>query len=179
LHAFPSAGARILSSTLSVHARRDLIARAVATASRHNVGVTTTPRHGRLLRVVFLALGLVCVSFAVVGIVMPIIPVTGPTLLAAYFFARSSPRFDRWLTNHRWFGPIVRDWRAGVGFTRRAKAVAVGAIAASFLITGTVAVHSAIGRVALTVLAVSLCAYILTRPTKPADQQLTGEPSGR
>lgn len=131
-----------------------------------------------MLRVVFLALGVVCVSVAVVGILVPLIPVTGPTLLAAYFFARSSPRFDRWLTNHRWFGPIVRDWRAGAGFTRRAKVVATVAIAASFLTTGTVAVRGALGRAGLAVLAVSLCIYIVTRPTKPAGDDTAGTEVG-
>lgn len=131
---------------------------------------------------VFLGLGLVCVSVAVVGVLVPLIPVTLPTLLAAYFFARSSPRFDRWLTNHRWFGPIVRDWRAGAGFTRRAKAIATGAIVASFLFTGIVAVRAPVGRAALAVLAVSLCVYVVTRPTKPTgsdDTVDTGLTSGR
>jgi uncharacterized protein len=132
--------------------------------------VTRTREHGRLLRGVFLALGLVCVSIALVGIVLPAIPVTFPTLLAAYFFARSSPRFDHWLTNHRLFGPIVRDWRAGAGFTRRAKAIATGAIVASFVFTGTVAVRGTAGRVGLAVLATCLCAYVLTRPTKPSSR---------
>ena len=126
-----------------------------------------TPRRGRLVRGVFLALGIVCVSTALVGIVLPGIPVTFPTLLAAYFFARSSPRFDRWLVNHRVFGPIVRDWRAGAGFTLRAKAIATCAIGASFLLTGVTVFHTGIGRLLWALLAVILCAYVLTRPTKP------------
>jgi uncharacterized protein len=126
-----------------------------------------TPRHGRLVRGVFLALGMVCVTTALVGIVLPGIPVTFPTLLAAYFFARSSPRFDRWLVNHRVFGPIVRDWRAGAGFTIRAKAIATIAIAASFLLTGLTVFHTTIGRSLWALLAIALCAYVLTRPTKP------------
>jgi uncharacterized membrane protein YbaN (DUF454 family) len=107
------------------------------------------------------------VSTALVGIVLPGIPVTFPTLLAAYFFARSSPRFDRWLVNHRVFGPIVRDWRAGAGFTLRAKAIATCAIGASFLLTGVTVFHTGIGRLLWALLAVILRAYVLTRPTKP------------
>ena len=126
-----------------------------------------TPRQGRVLRGVYLALGVACVSVALVGIVLPIVPVTFPTLLAAYFFARSSPRFDRWLTNHRLFGPIVRDWRAGAGFTRRAKVIAIASIVASFVFTGVVAVQSVGGRIVLAMLAVTLCTYVLSRPTKP------------
>lgn len=120
------------------------------------------------MRGVFLGLGFVCVAVAAIGVVLPLIPVTGPTLLAAYFFARSSPRFDRWLINHRWFGGIVRDWRAGAGFTQRAKVTAAVAICASFALSGLVAVHSATGRVLFAAGAVVLCAYVLSRPTKPS-----------
>jgi hypothetical protein len=105
---------------------------------------------------------------AVAGIVLPLIPVTFPTLLAAYFFARSSPRFDNWLINHRIFGPIVRDWRAGAGFTVRAKAIATGGIVASFLFTGIFVIHGTAVRVIWALLAVVLCTYVLTRPTKRA-----------
>ena len=38
-------------------------------------------------------------------------------LLAAFFFSKSSERFDDWLVRNRLFGKIVRDWRAGLGFT--------------------------------------------------------------
>jgi uncharacterized membrane protein YbaN (DUF454 family) len=117
---------------------------------------------------VYLALGVLCVGVALAGIVLPVIPTTLPTLLAAYCFARSSPRFDSWLVNHRIFGPIVRDWRAGAGFTVRAKAIAASSIAASFLFTGIVVFHSAVGRLLWAALAVALCIYVLTRPTKPS-----------
>jgi uncharacterized membrane protein YbaN (DUF454 family) len=132
------------------------------------VHVTTTGPQRRVVRGVYLALGVVCVGVAVAGIVLPLIPITFPTLLAAYFFARSSPRFDNWLTSHRIFGPIVRDWRAGAGFTVRAKAIATGSIVASFLFTGIVVIHDTAVRLIWALLAVALCTYVLTRPTKPA-----------
>jgi hypothetical protein len=117
---------------------------------------------------VYLALGVLCVGIALAGIVLPLIPITFPTLLAAYFFARSSPRFDSWLLRHRIFGPIVRDWRAGAGFTVRAKAIATCGIAASFVFTGVTVIHGTVGRLLWTLLAAALCAYVLTRPTKPS-----------
>jgi uncharacterized protein len=132
------------------------------------VHVTTTGPQRRVVRGVYLALGVVCVGVAVAGIVLPLIPITFPTLLAAYFFARSSPRFDNWLTSHRIFGPIVRDWRAGAGFTVRAKAIATGSIVASFLFTGILVIHDTTVRLIWALLAVALCTYVLTRPTKPA-----------
>jgi uncharacterized membrane protein YbaN (DUF454 family) len=125
-----------------------------------------TPPRGRFVRGLYLGLGILFLVIALIGIVLPVVPITFPTLLAGYFFARSSPRFDRWLTNHRLFGPIIRDWRAGVGFTIRAKTIAVIAIIASFVLTGLTAVRSMLGRGLLTALALSLCIYVVTRPTK-------------
>jgi uncharacterized membrane protein YbaN (DUF454 family) len=87
-------------------------------------------------------------------------------LLSAYFFSRSSERFDNWLIGHRVFGPIVRDWRAGLGFSRRAKALAIVAIAVTFSVTIVFAATNVIVRVALVVLAVGIAVYIYRLPTK-------------
>ena len=135
-----------------------------------------SPSDTRIVRGIFAALGVLCLVIAAAGVVLPLIPFTGPTLLAAFFFARSSPRFDRWLTEHRLFGPVVRDWRAGAGFTVRAKTIAVTAIVASFALTGSTAVTGGIGRALLVALAVTLCAYVATRPTKQPTVTSVQEP---
>jgi uncharacterized membrane protein YbaN (DUF454 family) len=96
-----------------------------------------------------------------------VIPTVPLVLLAGYFFSRSSERFDKWLVEHAVFGPIIRDWRAGLGFTIRAKVMAVLAISASFSVTLIVVIDSTIGRVAMITLAAGVVAYIVSRPTKP------------
>lgn len=120
----------------------------------------------RIARIILTGLGFLSLGVAVVGLVLPGIPTTGPVLLSAYFFSRSSERFDNWLIGHRVFGPIVRDWRAGLGFSRRAKALAIVAIAVTFSVTIVFAATNVIVRVALVVLAVGIAAYIYRLPTK-------------
>jgi len=120
----------------------------------------------RTLRSVFLALGIFFLGLAFVGIVMPLIPTVGPVLLAAYFFSKSSERFDQWLVENRLFGGIVRDWRAGLGFTIRAKSIAIGAIILTFTISIVFVVDQTIIRVALFALAAVLVVYIAQLPTK-------------
>ena len=83
----------------------------------------------RALRLLLATLGWVFVGLAFVGVFVPILPTTGPVILAAFLFSKSSERFDHWLVSNRFFGSIVQDWRAGRGFTVRAKIVAVVAIA--------------------------------------------------
>jgi len=120
----------------------------------------------RLLRSFFLALGIFFLGLAFVGIVIPLIPTVGPVLLAAYFFSKSSERFDKWLVENKLFGGIVRDWRAGLGFTIRAKSIAIGAIIVTFTISVVFVIDITIIRVALIALAISLVVYIAQLPTK-------------
>ena len=126
----------------------------------------------RALRIVLMGLGLLFVGIGFVGAFLPLVPTTGPILLAAFLFSISSVRFDHWLTHHRIFGPIVRDWRAGRGFTMRLKVAAIVAIAVTFTITVAFAIDSTLVRVLLIGLAVGLVVYILQLPTK---QPVTGD----
>jgi len=122
----------------------------------------------RALRILLLVLGWFWVGVAFVGVILPIIPTTGPVLLAAFLFSMSSERFDSWLTNNRYFGGIVRDWRAGVGFTVRAKIVAVTAIILSFGFTTVVALADSppLVLIAMWTLALAIATFVVTRPTK-------------
>lgn len=76
-------------------------------------------------RLGLLVLGWVAVALGGIGIVVPGLPTTGFFVLAAACFARSSPRFERWVLGLPKVGPLVRDHRAGLGMPRRAKVVAI------------------------------------------------------
>ena len=123
----------------------------------------------RALRVMLIALGWVCVGIGFIGIVTPIIPTIDFVLIAAFLFSQSSTRFDDWLLNHRLFGPIVRDWRGGLGFTPRLKAISVIGIVLTFTVTLTFAIKTTVGRGLMIALAIGLIIYILRLPTKSTD----------
>jgi uncharacterized membrane protein YbaN (DUF454 family) len=122
----------------------------------------------RWLRSVYVVLGFLMLGIGVIGTVLPGIPTTMPIILAAFFFSKSSQRFDDWMVNHKLFGPLVRDWRAGVGFSARAKSIAITAIAATFTITVVWFVDVPGVRIGLILLAMAISAYILWLPTKPS-----------
>jgi uncharacterized membrane protein YbaN (DUF454 family) len=78
------------------------------------------------MRWVWFVVGWLAVAVGGVGVVVPGLPTTVFFVVAAWCFARSSPRFERWVLDLPRLGPLVRDHRAGLGMPRRAKAWAVG-----------------------------------------------------
>lgn len=123
-----------------------------------------------LKRAVYLVLGVLFLGLALVGIVVPGLPTTINAIIAGFFFARSSERFDNWLTSHPVLGPPVLDHRNGIGFTVRAKTIAVSAITISIgLSSWIIAASDAPGFVLAIMAAAWVYAvwYVLHQPTKP------------
>ncbi|MFQ5516825.1 MAG: YbaN family protein [Acidimicrobiia bacterium] len=123
------------------------------------------PVASRTLRGIYMTLGVMLLVIGAVGVVLPLVPTTGSIILAAFFFARSSPRFERWLLNHRLFGAIIRKWRSGEGYTAAEKGLAVAAILATFTIS-IIVVGIGWLRVFLAVLAVAVAGYVASLPTR-------------
>lgn len=117
-------------------------------------------------RVLWLAAGLLALAAGIAGIVLPLVPTTVFLLVAAFAFARSSPRLHGWLLAHPRLGRPLRDWQAHRCIRPRAKALAVVAMTATILGSwlaglgvGLLAAQAAI----LTVVA----AFLLSRPSRP------------
>ncbi len=84
---------------------------------------------GRLTRGAWFVGGWVAVGIGTVGIVVPGLPTTVFFIIAAACFSRSSPRFEQWVLDRPGVGPMVRDYRAGLGMPRNAKTAAIASIA--------------------------------------------------
>lgn len=116
-----------------------------------------------MLRLVWTFAGGLALVFGLAGVVLPLLPTTPFLLLAAFCFARASPRLEMWLVEHPRFGPPIRHWRAERAITRRAKTAALIAIAATFGLSLAMRLPSWVLLVqALTLGAVTL--FLVTRP---------------
>jgi hypothetical protein len=91
-------------------------------------------RGGAVIRLGYVILGTVSLLLGGIGIVLPLLPTVPFVLLAAFLFARGHPRVERWLVEHRRFGPHIHAWRTQRAISRRGKRSAFVALSASALL---------------------------------------------
>ncbi len=125
------------------------------------------PHRGPVARAGWLAGGLVAVALGAVGIVVPGLPTTVFFIIAAWCFSHSSPRLERWVLNLPRIGPVVRDYRAGLGMPRRAKAIAISMIVVFVTLSVVVFIGTWPPRLGVLALGAIGVAYIALRiPTR-------------
>jgi len=121
----------------------------------------------RLSRAAWVAIGCVAVGLGTLGIVVPGLPTTGFFVMAAWAFSKSSPRLERWVLERPGVGPLVRDYRDGLGMPRKAKVVAIAMLVASCTASAVFAVEHWGVRGAITAAGLVGIAWILWRvPTR-------------
>lgn len=135
---------------------------------RHETDVADAPPlTSGPVRWVLVACGFAFVGLAAIGAVLPVLPTTPLLIVAAACFARSSPRFYRWLVSTRAFGPTIREWRATRSIPLGAK---VSAVTLIVLMGGASLVFFVDAPWAKLVMGATLLAvivWLLRRPTAP------------
>jgi uncharacterized protein len=130
------------------------------------------------MRWVWFAIGWVAVGIGSIGIIVPGLPTTVFFIVAASCFARSSPRFERWVLDLPRVGPLVRDYRSGLGMPRRAKQWAIAMIVAFATLSVVLTVDHLVVAAVIAVLALVGCWYVAYRvPTR--ERVLEGRQSSR
>lgn len=118
-------------------------------------------------RYFWLVLGFTAVGLGIIGAALPLLPTTPFLLVAAYAFARSSPRFHAWLLEHRRFGPLILNWQRHGSIDPASKRLALFVMAAALIGSWLLGVSGRVIAVQAIVLAAS-ATFILTRPSGPA-----------
>lgn len=75
----------------------------------------------KIKKYLWMAAGFLFLGVAYIGVIVPGIPWSTPSLIAAYCFSKSSERFHNYMLNHKLFGPFIRDWKEGSVFPSKAK----------------------------------------------------------
>jgi hypothetical protein len=85
-------------------------------------------------RALFLTAGILSLLLGGFGLFLPLLPTVPFVILAAFCFARSSPRLESWLVSHPDFGPHIQAWRSRGAISRKGKRAALVAFAVSAFI---------------------------------------------
>ena len=72
-------------------------------------------------KILYIALGCIGVGIGTVGAVVPMLPAFPFLMLAAFCFARSSEKLDRWFKNTKLYKDNLEDFVAGKGMTKKTK----------------------------------------------------------
>lgn len=119
------------------------------------------------MRVIYLALGCLMVVLGAIGAVLPLMPTTIFLILAGWFFARSSPRLERWLLNDPRFGPMLRNWRDTGAIATGSKIIACTSMAIGFAIFW-IGTRPEPWLLVVAGAAIGACAwYVASRPSPP------------
>lgn len=86
-------------------------------------------------RILLISLGWLAIVLGTLGIVLPLLPTTPFVLLAAWCFARSSPRFHHWLLWRSPFGRYIRHWQQHRAMPPGAKGRAMLLIIVTFAVS--------------------------------------------
>lgn len=88
------------------------------------------------MRWIYLGIGMLLFGLAALGAVLPVLPTTPLLLLASFFFARSSPRFDAWFHGTKLYHRYLENFLARRSMTLRGKlsilAISLAAMGFSF-----------------------------------------------
>jgi len=119
------------------------------------------------VRIFWLLTGLTSLAIGAVGVVLPLLPTTPFLLVAAFAFARSSERLDRWLREHRSFGTLIDNWHRDGSIDRKTKQVALVVLLLTPVITWLIGAPLWVIGVQVVVLSAA-GVFILTRPSPSA-----------
>ncbi len=119
-------------------------------------------------RGMWIAVGVTFLLVGAIGIFLPLIPTTGPLIVAAWAFAKGSPTLHRWLISNRLFGPFIVEWETYGVIKPRAKVLALSSmgLASAWMAFGA-QMHWALAALGI-VLCVVGAVYVASRPSSHA-----------
>ena len=88
----------------------------------------------KIKKYLWMAAGFLFLGIAYIGVIVPGIPWSTPSLIAAYCFAKSSKRFHDYMLNHKLFGPFIKDWAEGRVYPAKVKWIMFLSMDASLVI---------------------------------------------
>lgn len=122
------------------------------------------------MRIVYIVLGSLLVGVGGIGIFIPGLPTTPFLLLAAALYVKGSPRLHQWLTEHRLFGPLIRDYQLKRALPLKVKLFAVSMVLIMVGLSVFLFIPLLPIKILVAVLGLIGIGVVLSIPTLPADE---------
>ncbi len=119
-----------------------------------------------VIRILLISLGFICVGLGFAGIFLPVLPTTPFLLLSAALFAKSSPRFYKWLLQNKWFGSYIHNFRNGKGIPVKSKVIAITFLWFTIFVSICFFITNNYVRIALIAIAMAVSIYLISIKAK-------------
>lgn len=131
-----------------------------------------------IVRLFLRIVGFLALALGVVGVFVPLLPTTPFLLLAAACFAHSSDWLYRWLMEHPWFGPYIRNYREHRAITLQTKIFALTLLWLTIGYAILAVLDSTLLRLLLLAIAVGVTAHLLSLKNLTREMLEEGAPDG-
>ena len=115
----------------------------------------------RLMRYLWLGIGMTALALGTAGIVLPLLPTVPFYLLAAFCFAKSSERLHRWFASTKLYQKYVIPFNDGNGMTWQAKLKTMALMTGVMSISGYFLLDNRMGLIMLGGAWILQCAAML------------------
>lgn len=127
----------------------------------------------KLKRTSLIIAGHIFVGLGILGMILPIMPTTVFLLLAAGCYAKSSPKFYKWLHTNKFFGKHLQNYRDKKGMPVSAKVFSISFLWISILFSIYAIRNTSVFlyvSIFLLIIAVAITIHLLTIQTYKAEK---------
>ncbi len=118
-----------------------------------------------VVRWLLIVVGFLSLALGVLGIFLPVLPTTPFLLLSAACFAKSSQKFYDWLLNNKWLGNYIKDYKSGLGISRKVKIAVISTLWITIIIS-VIFISKLLIQILLLIIAISVTIHIAKIKTK-------------
>ena len=130
-----------------IQQRRLVSVEITATESEENLQLEI--KKNKIIRALYVIGGTASLALAILGIVVPGLPVTPFALLSAFLYAKSSEKLYNWLLGNKILGPRIRNYQRRKGVTRKGKVGIIVFMTTMVLFSSFIVIHNITIRMAI------------------------------
>lgn len=118
-------------------------------------------KKNKITRFLYIVGGTISLGLAILGIVLPGLPVTPLALLAAFLYAKSSPKLYHRLINNKILGPKIKNYQRRKGITPKGKRNVVAFMTVMVLFSSLIVMEAGVLRWLIISLGIIGCLVVL------------------